>query len=195
VRLRFASIPAALLALFAATFTPATAHAEPTSWLAVGPGYSLQRNGVADYDARATTLSLSLGVGTSANNPFVIGGIGRAVTYFTLGTDLGLAARLATRGFARGDWGFALDAGVTARWWERQAYGHFPVQVVATLGMPWGFQLGLGADVWDVSGDTPTARGGFAVFEIDLLRLTVMRNGATTRWWPNPSPADAQRPQ
>ena len=84
-------------------------------------------------------------------------------------------------------------SGVTARWWERQAYGHFPVQVVATAGMPWGFQLGVGANVWDVSVDTPTARGGFAVFELDFMRLTVMRTGSTTRWWPNPSPADAQR--
>ena len=174
------------------SLVPATASAEPSSWLAVGGGYGIQRNGFEHYDARATALSLSLGVGSSAKNAVVVGGVLRTVTYFSLGTDLGLAARVATGGFARGDWGLALDLGVAGRWWKQQAYGHFPVQAVLTAGLPWGLQVGVGADLWDVSGDSPTARGGFAVLEIDLLRFTVMRSGATTAWWPNPAAADAQ---
>jgi hypothetical protein len=49
-------------------------------------------------------------------------------------------------------------------------------------------QLGVGGDIWSI-GDAPAARGAVAILEIDLLRLTVMRQGATDRWWENPSPA------
>jgi hypothetical protein len=37
--------------------------------------------------------------------------------------------------------------------------------------------------------DDASARGLVAVLEIDLLRLTVMRRGATDHYWENPSPA------
>jgi len=188
---RFAPLAAAALTSLAVTLSvPSTARAEPTSWLAFGGGYAFQRNGVADYDARATALSMSIGVGTTSKSPLVVGGIARTVTYFTLGTDVGVALRFATRGFARGEWGLALDTGVAGRWWKQQSYGHFPVQAVLTGGLPWGFNIAVGADLWDVSGDKPRSTGGFAVLELDLLRLTVMRAGNTTSFWPNPSPAD-----
>ncbi len=186
--MRFRSI--AVLAASSLLLVAGPARAEPSSWLAVGGGYAVQRNGVDNYDARATALSLSRGVGTSSRHAVVVGGIVRSVTYFTLGTDLSLAARVATGGFARGDWGVAFDAGVAARWWQNQAYGHFPIQAVVTAGMPWGLQVGVGADLWDVSNDSPKARGGFAVLELDLLRFTVMRSGETTKWWPNPMGAE-----
>jgi hypothetical protein len=199
VRFRFSSfgprVTGGLLALLALLAVPREARAEPSSWLAVGGGYAFQRNGAADYDARAAALSVTLGVGTSSRNALVVGGVLRSVTYFSLGTDLGLAARVASGGFARGDWGIAVDLGVAGRWWARQEYGHFPVQAVVTGGLPWGLQVGVGADLWDVSGDSPKARGGFAVLELDLLRFTVMRNGATTAWWPNPSAADVAPPR
>ena len=56
------------------------------------------------------------------------------------------------------------------------------------MGGPWGLQVGVGADVWNIGGE-PYARGAVALLELDLLRLTVMRQGATDRWWENPSPA------
>lgn len=196
--MRFASFAAGLVAFSAfslSTFVlERSASAEPTSWFAVGGGYGFQRNGYDAYDARATALSVSIGVGTTAKNPIIVGGLARTVTHFSLGTDLGLGLRFATRGFARGDWGLALDAGVVGRWWRNQEYGHFPVQAVLTGGLPWGFNVAVGADLWDVSGDSPRARGGFALLEIDFLRLTVMRGGNTTRFWSNPAPADGAAP-
>jgi hypothetical protein len=119
---------------------------------------------------------------------FVVGGVFRSTTHFTLGTDIGVAGRVATGGFARGDWGLALDAGVGARFWKDGDYGRYPIQLVLTGGGPWGLQLGIGADVSNLGGNPP-ARGGFAVLEIDLLRLTVMRQGSTELWWKNPAPA------
>lgn len=165
-----------------------TAHADTSSWLAIGPGYSIQRNSFTSTGDGAATLSMSLGVGTSPKAKFVVGGIVRTVTYFSLGTDLGLSARLATGGFARGDWGMAFDAGVVARTWGAGNYGQFPLQPVVTLGAPWGLQLGLGAQLWNLSG-SPFATGGFAVIEMDLLRLTLMRQGSTDAMWFNASPA------
>ena len=56
-------------------------------------------------------------------------------------------------------------------------------------GGPWGLQLGVGGDFANILTDDPGARGIVALLEMDLLRLTVMRQGATDRWWENPSPA------
>jgi hypothetical protein len=105
-----------------------------------------------------------------------------------LGTDLGVALRVATGGFARGDWGLALDAGALWRPWRGGSYGEWPLQAVLTGGCPWGVQLAAGAELWSVAGGTP-AQGFFGAIELDLLRLTLMRQGSTERWWPNPSPA------
>ena len=164
------------------------ARGDTTSWLAIGPGYAIERNSFDSTGRRAATLSMSLGVGTSPKAKLVVGGLVRTVTYFSLGTDLGLAARFATGGFARGDWGVAFDAGVVARTWGGGNFGRFPLQPVVTLGAPWGLQLGLGAQLWNLSG-APFATGGFAVVELDLLRLTLMRQGSTDAMWFNASPA------
>jgi len=118
----------------------------------------------------------------------VVGGLLRSVTHFGLGTDLGLALRIATGGFARGQFGLALDAGMVARWWNDGEFGRYPAQGVLTLGAPWGLGLAIGAQLAGVD-DAPPARGGFAIVEIDFLRLTVMRQGATDRTWFNPAPA------
>ena len=104
-----------------------TAHADTSSWLAIGPGYAIERNSFDKTGHSVPTLSMSLGVGSSPKAKFVVGGLVRTVTYFSLGTDLGLAARFAT--------------------------------------------------------------GGFAVIELDLLRLTLMRQGSTDAMWFNASPA------
>jgi hypothetical protein len=173
----------------------APALAEPTSWLAVGTGYSLQRNGDTHSNDSAFALSGLVGVGTPATAPVIVGGVFRAVGYLGPGADQGadmsIAVRLATRSYCVGDWGVALDLGVGARFWGDHAYGQYPVQGVLTIGMPFGFQLALGADVWDVGVQSPVAEGGFVALEIDLLRLTSMRSGATTRLWSNPAPANA----
>jgi hypothetical protein len=67
-------------------------------------------------------------------------------------------------------------------------YGDSPLQGVLTFGSPWGLQLAVGAEVWSLDGGV-SAQGVFAALEIDLLRLTLMRQGASERWWPNPNPA------
>lgn len=165
------------------------AHAEPSAWLAVGGGYGLQYSDSRQTFDRATALSFSIGVGTSPTSSVVFGGLVRTTTYFTLGTDLGLSARIASGGFARGQWGLALDVGPTWRGWGVAAdYGRFPMHAMLTGGAPWGVQLGIGTQLFDLSGE-PAARGLVALLEVDLLRLTVMRQGATDRWWENPAPA------
>jgi hypothetical protein len=167
---------------------PDARAADLTSWLAFGGGFGFERNSVTNLDSRAAALSATLGVGTTPRNRFVVGGVLRSLTHFTLGTDLSIGPRFATGGFARGDWGLALDVAATARWWKQGDYGRYPIQVILTGGAPWGLQLGVGANVWNMAGDPP-ARGLFAVLEIDLLRLTVMRQGSSEAWWRNPAPA------
>ena len=155
--------------------------------MALGTGYEFQHNQHGGTD-RGLALSYSLGVGSSPQSSFVLGGILRGTTFFGLGTDLGIAVRGATGGFARGQWGAALDLGVVGRWWREFDYGEYPIRVVATGGAPWGLQLAVGADLGSIDGGT-SARGIFGLVEIDLLRLTVMRQGATDAYWKNPFPA------
>jgi len=165
-----------------------TARADVSSWLAVGGGYSLERDHVTAKNDFAPTLTYSMGVGSSPLAPVVVGGVVRGTTFLGLGSDLGVAIRAATGAFARGDWGVALEAGASWRPWRQGSYGEWPVQGVLTLGSPWGFQVALGTQVASVDLAQP-ALGFFATLEIDLLRLTVMRQGATERWWYNPAPA------
>jgi hypothetical protein len=156
--------------------------------LAFGGGTGLQLNRnlyQRDFEA---SMTYSLGVGSSPVKPFVLGGLIRGQTFINLGTDVGLAVRAATGGFARGDWGLAADAGVLWRPWGNGHFGQWPIQGVLTLGAPWGLQLAMGGEFTSISGGTP-AQGFFGAIEIDFLRLTVTRQGSTERWWPNPAPA------
>ena len=105
-----------------------------------------------------------------------------------LGTDVGLAARAATGGFARGDWGLAVDLGAAFRSWGGGTYGDWPLQAVVTGGTPWGFQLAVGSEFSNLERGHP-AEGLFVALELDFLRLSVMRQGSSVPWWPNPSPA------
>jgi hypothetical protein len=164
------------------------ARADVTSWLAVGGGATTQlAQGAATRDV-AGQFDLSFGFGSSPKAPFVVGLLYRMGTIVDFGTDLGAAVRLTTGGFARGDWGLALDAGLAWRTWGQGTYGDSPFQGVLTLGAPWGLQLALGSQFLSLDHGVP-AQGFFAALEIDLLRLTVMRQGSTERWWPNPAPA------
>jgi hypothetical protein len=174
---------AAALALFAGD-----AHADVSSWLAVGGGAATQLAPGSSTRDVAGALTYSIGVGSSPLAPFVVGVLYRGMTMFGLGTDVGAALRLATGSFARGGWGAALDAGVAWRSWGSGAFGDSPLQGVLTLGSPWGFQLAAGAQLWSLDGGV-SAQGFFAALEIDLLRFTVMRQGVSERWWPNPNPA------
>jgi hypothetical protein len=165
-----------------------TARADVSSWLSAGAGYGIKRNDLTERSDRAVAMSFAVGVGTDPLSSVVVGGLIRGTTYLSLGTDLGVAIRAATGGFARGQWGLALDVGPMWRIWGDGNYGRFPLGGMLILGAPWGLQLGVGGETWNIAGE-PHAQGLLAVVEIDLLRLTVMRRGATDRYWENPSPA------
>jgi hypothetical protein len=187
-----------LLSVVAFVVFAAPARADLTSWLSAGGGYSVA------YDGRFTTPDLKLkieprydwvgafsgtfGVGTTPIAPFVIGGVVRSTTRFGLGTDIGIMVRATTGGFSRGDWGLAVDLGASMRWWGNDDYGRYPLQGVLLAGAPWGLQIAVGADIVNLGGEPPT-RGGFALLELDVLRLTLMRQGSTDAAWKNPSPA------
>jgi hypothetical protein len=165
------------LALLAA---PSTAAAQATSWLYVGGGA-----GVVQHEEKETrsAIQLDTGLGTSAEHPLVVGGIFRVQGYVGAGADLGVAARIVTRGFAIGGFGAGIDAGVYQRWWGTESTG-FNGSLV--LGAPWGITLLGGASVG--SGDQ---RIYFASLGVDLARLTVHRQTGLD-WFANPmrSPAE-----
>ncbi|HSO34988.1 MAG TPA: hypothetical protein VLT33_20810 [Labilithrix sp.] len=179
----------------AALAAPGEARADTSSWLSAGGGYGFQHGAERDAYDRATALTFSAGVGTTPLGNWVVGGLLRTTTYFSLGTDVDLSARFATGGFARGQWGLALDAGPGWRGWSLATnYGHFPLHAMILGGAPWGLQLGVGADFFNLDSG-PAARGAVALLEIDFLRLTVMRQGSTDKWWENPSPAGGRLPR
>ncbi len=174
------------------------ARADVTSWLSTGGGYSVEhRSGVPGvgpgYDW-AGAFSATFGVGSTPIAPFVVGGVVRSTTLFGFGTDVGLMARVTTGGFSRGDWGVAIDVGASMRWWRNGDYGRYPLQGVLLFGAPFGLQIAAGADIVNLGGQPPS-RGGFALLEIDLLRLTLMRQGSTDAVWRNPSPAGGRMDQ
>lgn len=164
------------------------ARADVSSWFAIGGGFGVAQSSSTSSADSAGTFAMSFGVGSSPRSSFVVGGIFRSMTYVGFGTDVGLGARLATGGFARGDWGAAIDLGLGYRYWGGGSYGEYPIQPVLTFGAPWGLQLAVGGNLLNLAGGTQTF-GGYAVLEIDLLRLTVMRQGSTDKAWKNPSPA------
>ncbi|HTV17268.1 MAG TPA: hypothetical protein VMG12_01315 [Polyangiaceae bacterium] len=159
------------LALLAAS---PSARAQATSWLYVGGGA-----GVVDQGEQETrsTVQLDTGLGTSAEHALVAGGIFRVQGYLGAGADLGVAARLVTRGFAIGGFGAGIDAGVYQRWWGTESTG-FTGNLV--LGAPWGITLLGGTSIG--SGDQ---RVYFASLGIDLARLTVHRHSGLD-WFANP---------
>ncbi len=192
-RLRQLSVLVA--AVSGAISLPADARADVSSWLTAGAGYGYAYGAERGAYDRATAFSVSVGVGTTPLRSVVVGGLVRTTTYFTLGTDVDLSLRIATGAFARGQWGLALDVGPGWRSWQGATnYGHFPLHAMIVAGGPWGMQLGVGANFFNLDSG-PSARGAVALFEIDFLRLTAMRQGATDRWWENPSPAGGRLPR
>jgi hypothetical protein len=168
------------------------AHADVTSWLAVGGGVGLERNHTLARTDSAGALTYSIGVGSSPAASFVVGGLARGVTFIGFGTDLGLAVRVATGGFARGDWGLAAEVGALWRSWDNDSYGRWPLQAVLTGGSPWGLELAVGTQLFRLDSE-PAAQGVLVALEVDLLRLTLMRQGHSEDWWPNPNPAGGRQ--
>lgn len=192
---RAAKTAFAIAALALATFAaPRQARADVSSWLSGGGGYSLQHSDSQSKFDSAGAMTFAVGVGSSPHGSLVVGGLLRSTTHFSLGTDLSVAVRVASGGFARGQWGLALDVGPKWRAWGSGDYGRWPIHAMVLGGAPWGLQVGVGADLFKIAGDDGSATGVVAVLELDLLRLTVMRQGATDRWWENPSPAGGRLP-
>jgi hypothetical protein len=156
-----------------------SAWADVSSWLFVGGGPSWISQQKSAYELRGS-MQVDLGVGSPTSNPVVIGMLARATPYFGRGTDLSLAARMATRGFAVGDWGFALDAGGYERWWGAGSVGGL---ASLSVGAPYGFTLAM-----NTSFGTNDNRTFGVMLGIDVLRLTVYRLGGESFWY-NPRPA------
>jgi hypothetical protein len=173
--------PAALLPVALATLTfgvAAPARADVSSWASVMAGPTLFDDGV---DKRSfPSLQLETGIGLPPTGFLVVGGLFHLETHFGQGTDLGLLARFATRGFVLGDWGAALDLGGYDRFWGRGSAGGLGKLV---LGAPWGLQLSAGGGY-----GTKDARHMSVMLCIDFARLTIFRTSGED-WLPNPYPA------
>lgn len=183
-------LPLAVLAAAAALAAlgwSAPAHAEPSAWFSGGGGVAFQRNAALGGELETRpAMSFAFGVGTTPAARATVGLGLRMTTFFSQGTDLAIAPRVSTGGFARGDFGLAVELGVALRGYKGGDYGRVPLQVVALFGAPFGLQVGLGAQSFSLDGG---ASGGvMALLELDLLRLTVLRQGSSTRFWENPSP-------
>jgi hypothetical protein len=176
-------LSAALLGLGTASFAP-SAHADAASWFSVAGGLgAFSEGGTRRYPG---ALQLELGLGSSPANAIVLGGVAKTLSYFGNGTDLAFTLRGASGGFARGGFGFAIDAGAYQRWWGEDSSGFLGALV---LGAPFGFQLTAMTEI-----GTNDVRAYAATVGIDLLRLTVYRN-ASGGYWPNPmmSTVEARR--
>jgi hypothetical protein len=155
------------------------ARADVSSWAYVGSGVSqLEQRGLSQK--RDTTLAVETGLGTSPHRALVFGGMFKLLALFGDGADLGLSARLASRGFVTGGFGLALDAGAYQRFWGEGSTGG---QGALVLGAPWGITLSLGGGF-----GSNDARQLGATLGIDFARLTVYRLSGEN-WFPNPHPA------
>jgi hypothetical protein len=126
------------------------------------------------------------GMGTSPANAVVIGGVAKTFSYFGYGTDIAFTLRAATGGFARGGFGFALDAGAYQRWWGTDSSGFLGALVI-------GGPLGLQMTAMTEQG-TNEVQVYAVTLGIDFLRLTVYRD-SSGGYWPNPmrAPIEARR--
>lgn len=173
-------LPRRVLALATVTGAAAVshvprAHADVSSWMYAGGGASSVSADGGSAETRPL-MQLDAGFGSAPDARVVFGGILRTLTHFEGGTDLALCQRTASGGFARGDWGVALDIGGYQRFWGPDSSGG-----LATLwaGAPWGFQVG-------VSGALGTNEGQMIGLTIglDWARATAHRQ-AGQQWWKN----------
>ena len=171
-----ASTGAACIVLFSSA-----ARADAASWFSLGGGLGAFSEGATRQYPGA--LQLELGMGSSPARPFVGGAVVKTLSYFGHGTDVAFTLRGASGGFARGGFGFAIDAGAYQRWWGEDSTGFFGALV---LGGPFGLQLTAITEQ-----GTNDVHAYAATFGIDFLRLTVYRN-ASGGFWPNPMLAPVQ---
>lgn len=168
-----------VVVLLALALWPRAALAQASSWFYVGGGGGvIEREGSKVHGA----LQVDTGLGTSATHPVVLGALFRLQNYFGAGADVALLSRLVTRGFARGDFGAGIDAGVYQRWWGADSTGFIGN---AVLGAPWGLTLTVGA-----AAGSGEQQAYFASFGVDLARLTVHRHSGLD-WFANPMRAPA----
>lgn len=167
------------LGLSAALAVAAPARADVSSWAYVGGGVtSLEQRGLSSHTD--STIAVEAGIGTPASSPLVLGGMFKLSALLGDGADLGVALRLANRGFVTGGFGLALDAGPYRRFWgEGSTGGH----AALVLGAPWGITLSVGGGF-----GTKDARLFGATLGLDFARLTVHRLSGES-WLPNPHPA------
>ncbi len=158
-------------------FSSSTALADVSSWLFVGGGPARPGIGQKKW---VSALQFDVGMGTDPANDFVVGGVARLQPLLGEGSDLGLLLRGATHGYANGEWGVALDAGLLQRWWGESATA---AMGSVNLGGPWG----IGIAVSGVAAEREPL-GFSAVLGVDLARLTVYRRSGSS-WWPNSFPA------
>jgi len=167
------------LGFAAASFLVASgARADVSSWASVASGPSW----LHDDSGNRTVASLQMeaGVGTPPSGFMSVGGLLHLETQFGQGSDVGVLARFASRGFVLGDWGPALDLGWYGRFWGEGSQGALAKLV---LGAPWGLQLGLEGGI----GTNDTHFIGLTL-GIDFARLTIFRT-VGENWFPNPYPA------
>jgi hypothetical protein len=168
----------ALLVLFVLVLS-APARADVSSWISAAAGATMLE--YAAGRSTAPTLELKTGLGTPPLGDFLaIGGLFQLQTHFGKGTDLGLLARFATRGYVMGDFGLALDLGGYQRFFAARSRGGLGSLV---LGAPWGLFLSAGGGL-----GTEKERHYGLVLGIDFARLTVYRDVGTS-YFPNPYPA------
>lgn len=193
---RTSKLLAPALALGAA-LAPAEAGAEPSTWCAVSGGAHVWQNPGSSEFVYGGAINADVGLGTSPEAPFVVGGLGRLTGYIgaasedptvkdRTGADLALLVRGAMGSFARGGFGLAAEAGGYARFWGVHPSAGFTGGL--TLGAPLGFSLTLQAQygpAFDGAGDH---LGFGATFGIDFARLLVHREVLQDRW-PNYRPA------
>jgi hypothetical protein len=153
------------------------ARADVSSWISVGGGVTMLEDRIGR--STAPTLELKTGLGTPPGF-LSVGGLLHLQTHFGKGTDLGLVARLATRGYVFGDFGVALDLGGYQRFYGERSRGGLGALV---LGAPWGLFLSAGGGL-----GTEDERHAGLVLGIDFARLTIYRDVGTS-YFPNPHPA------
>jgi hypothetical protein len=166
------------------TLLASTARADVSSWLFFGMGPSAFDRSSYGQDIR-TSMQLDTGLGLPPSYDIVPGLLLRMNTRFGQGSDVALLVRTATGGYARGNWGVAVDLGAYERWWGNEPSAGFAGTL--SLGAPWG--ITLSTNFQQGSNDVRTFG---AILGLDLARFTVYRSSGLT-WWSNPYPAPPAR--
>jgi hypothetical protein len=179
VRGRAVSLLLRALLVLAVLGLSSPARADVSSWISAAAGVTVLEDKVGR--STAPTLELKTGIGTPPLGDFLaVGGLFQLQTHFGKGTDLGLLARFATKGYVLGDFGIALDLGGYQRFFGERSRGGLGALV---LGAPWGLFLSAGGGL-----GTENERHAGLVLGIDFARLTVYRDVGTS-YFPNPHPA------